>query len=228
MSVYENVTHVIFDLDGLLMNSEPIYSRATNEICEKYGSKFITDLELRTTGSTGLKKAQLIIDELKLKVKAEPFWNEVVSRSWELLHESTLMPGVEKLINHLKQNKIPISISTGSTTTSYGIKTQNYQKIFKQFEFVVCCSSDPEVKNGKPHPDAFDVARKRFDPVPEAKTCLAFEDSINGVKSAISAGMQCVMVPDPRLTQDQCKEATIVLKSLEDFQPELFGLPKYD
>ena len=54
-SVYENVTHVIFDLDGLLMDSEPIYSRATNEICEKYGSKFNTDLELRTTGSTGLK-----------------------------------------------------------------------------------------------------------------------------------------------------------------------------
>ena len=54
-SVHENVTHVIFDLDGLLMDSEPIYSRATNEICEKYGSKFNTDLELRTTGSTGLK-----------------------------------------------------------------------------------------------------------------------------------------------------------------------------
>lgn len=183
----------------------------------------------------------------------------------------------------MKQKNIPIAISTGSTTTSYGIKTQNYKNIFSQvdfqidnfrpitvfslinqyesphkFEFVVCCSSDPEVKNGKPHPDAFDIARKRFDPVPEPKKCLAFEDSINGVKSAISqgsrifrfdnlrssgqfnpsmseknrtllsAGMQCVMVPDPRLTPDQCKEATIILKSLEDFKPELFGLPKYD
>ena len=55
MSVHGTITHVIFDLDGLLVDSEPIYSRATNEICEKYGSKFNTDLELQTTGSTGLK-----------------------------------------------------------------------------------------------------------------------------------------------------------------------------
>ena len=44
------------------------------------------------------QKAQLIIDELSLKVEAEPFWNEVVSRSWELLHESTLMPGTVQIL----------------------------------------------------------------------------------------------------------------------------------
>ena len=45
--------------------------------------------------------------------------------------------GVEKLINHLKQKNIPIAISTGSTTTSYGIKTQNYKKIFDQADFQI-------------------------------------------------------------------------------------------
>ena len=49
------------------------------------------------------------------------------------------------------------------------LKRAGHESLFDKFEFIVCCSSDPEVKNGKPHPDAFDVARRRFQPIPEVK-----------------------------------------------------------
>ena len=132
------------------------------------------------------------------------------------------------------------------------LKRAGHEKLFDKFEFIVCCSTDPEVKQGKPHPDAFDVARRRFSPIPDPEKCLAFEDSTNGVKSAIAAGMQCVMVPgnliylietfigfrfpkahyfilfsDKRLKPEECANATIVLKSLEDFDPADFNLPQY-
>lgn len=58
--------------------------------------------------------------------------------------------------------------------------------------------------------------------------CLVFEDAPNGVTAGVSAGMQVVMVPDPHISEEQRKHATVVLDSLEEFQPELFGLPAFE
>lgn len=58
--------------------------------------------------------------------------------------------------------------------------------------------------------------------------CLVFEDAVNGVKAARAAGMQVVMVPDPRVDKSLTEDATVVLKSLEEFEPQLFDLPPFE
>lgn len=107
------------------------------------------------------------------------------------------------------------------------IKITNHRELFKLFHHRVCGSSDPEVKQGKPAPDIFLIAASRFPEKPDPSKCLVFEDAPNGVQAANSAGMQVVMVPDERVPLEMCKLATQRLRSLEEFQPELFGLPPF-
>lgn len=107
------------------------------------------------------------------------------------------------------------------------LKTTDHRELFSLFNHKVCGSSDKEVANGKPAPDIFLVAAARFDVPPAAADCLVFEDSPNGVTAGNRAGMQVVMVPDPRMSKEKCSHATQVLRSLEDFKPEQFGLPPF-
>lgn len=107
------------------------------------------------------------------------------------------------------------------------LKTTHHRELFKLFNHRVCGSTDPEVKQGKPSPDIFLVAANRFSDKPTSENCLVFEDAPNGVTAATAAGMQCVMVPDEHVPLEMCKLATQVLKSLEDFKPEEFGLPPF-
>jgi len=70
--------------------------------------------------------------------------------------------GAERLVQHLHKNKVPIAVATSSGKESVAVKTKNFQDLFGLFPHIVMGSSDPEVKNGKPAPDIFQVCANRF------------------------------------------------------------------
>lgn len=227
MANFRPVSHVIFDMDGLLLDTEKIYESTMGSVVRGCGKEYLKEVRLAILGRKEQDAANIIVQRLNLPISSEEFCKRAKDEQSKLMGDARLMPGAERLLRHLHSSGIPIAVATSSGSESVKLKTSKHQELFKLFHHIVKGSSDPEVVNGKPAPDIFLVAAKRFPSPPQPEKCLVFEDAPNGVKAARSASMQVVMVPEAYIPDELKTEATLVIKSLLDFKPELFGLPPF-
>jgi len=158
----------------------------------------------------------------------------------------TLLPGVQRLVHHLKKHNVPMAIATSSRRRNYDLKTSHLQSVFGCFEGKVVCGDDHEYKmRGKPAPDIFiTTAREMLNrdvghpevsqtniQIAECRKGLVFEDALPGMQAGKRAEMTVVWVPDSNLRKlgfTSTEKADQILDSLEDFIPEQWGLPPYD
>ena len=225
MTTLGNITHVIFDLDGLILDTEVLYDQSIQRVLDRFDKNYTYDVKRKLMGMKYSKAMELLRVELDVPMTAD----QLVSETLSLLHDSFktcgTKPGAERLILHLAAHGIPMCIATGSSSEDYQLKIHSHQQMISLMEFAVR-SDDPQVKFGKPNPDIFLVAMNRFSAPPTSpESCLVLEDAPNGVTAALAAGMKTVMVPDPRLTD--VLPAHRIIKSLVDFIPEEFGLPPF-
>jgi len=227
---FTKVTHCLFDMDGLLLNTEHLYTKLIQQTMKEFGSSetFTGAMKATVMGSQNWELARRIIEIFKLNVTEEQYLQKHHDLAAKIMLTADLMPGVDRLLRHLHAQKVPIALATSSSKELYDIKTIKHTEIFNLFNHKVYGSSDPEVVLGKPSPDIFIVAASRFPDKPDPRQCLVFEDAPNGVRAARAANCQCVLVPEDYVTLEMRKEATLVLDSLENFQPELFGLPPFN
>ncbi|KAH9608652.1 hypothetical protein KSS87_018248 [Heliosperma pusillum] len=213
----------------IAVDTEEFYTQVQQLILARYNKTFDWSLKAKMMGRKALEAAKIFVEETGISdsLSPEDFLVEREAMLQNLFPTSELMPGASRLIKHLHAHGVPICIATGSHKRHFLLKTQKHTELISLMNHVVL-GDDPEVKQGKPAPDGFLAAARRFEGGPvDPKKCLVFEDAPTGAQAGKNAGMSVVMVPDPRLDSSFHTNADQVLKSLMDFNPAEWGLPPF-
>lgn len=181
---------VIFDMDGLLFDTEALWQDALLAAAAENGRE-IPDAVYR--GSIGVRRSQtrdLFLSHFGEGFRFEDFHADWRRHFWRIADRIALKPGVRELLDLLDQLRLPRGIATSSAreTAQHHLATHG---LTDRFETIVCRG---DYERGKPAPDPFLKAAERLEVEP--RLCLALEDSHVGVRSAAAAGMMTVMAPD--------------------------------
>jgi pseudouridine 5'-phosphatase len=200
---------VIFDLDGVLLDTEPLYSRATEEVVARYGQSYSLSLKRRLMGRGAKEGAALLVQELGLPISASEYLSERRQLLDPLLRASLPIPGAPELVQRLLTQGKLLAVATSSERCLLELKS-GHHSWFESFHVVVC-GDDPDLLRPKPAPDIFLLAASRLGV--ERQACIVVEDSLLGVEAARAAGMRVVARRDPRFPMGDLTQATWVVDS---------------
>jgi pseudouridine-5'-monophosphatase len=186
---------LLFDLDGVLLDTERLYTEATQTIVGRFGKKFDFALKKHLMGRDARVSAQVLLERLEIPMSPEEFLNERAPVLDALLEQSPVMPGAEEFVSRMAKHGKKMAVATSSGRRLYELKVRPHG-FFGLFGAVVC-GDDPRVGAKKPSPDIFLVAAEALGVVPTR--CVVFEDSLAGLEAGIAAGMRVVALPDPAM-----------------------------
>jgi HAD superfamily hydrolase (TIGR01509 family) len=211
---------VIFDLDGVLLDSEQVWNEAKEELVRERGGQWRDDAPRRMMGMSSHEWSAYLRDELGVDLDQQTISDEVVRRL-ERIYRTKLplldgaIEAVERLAGHW-----PLGLASSSNREIIDLSLELSGLASR---FAVTISSE-EVERGKPAPDVYLEAARRLEAEPSR--CAAIEDSENGIRAARAAGMRVLALPNPHYPPDPqaLAEADDVLGSLQELTPERVGL----
>ena len=217
----QEIDLVLFDMDGLLLDTESVYTEVTQEIIGRFGYTFDWSLKQEMMGQKEEDAAKILIETLGLSMTVQEYLLERNQGHKEKFPHCRPLPGVLKTVKRLKELNVPMGVATSSHKEPFLLKTVNNQDLFQYFSSVTC---GEECVRSKPFPDIFIMAAKKINPNFESSKVLVFEDAPSGVKAALSAGMNVVWIPDQNLKVDPklAEQCCLVLKSMEEFDLSKF------
>lgn len=210
------IAAVIFDMDGVLLDSEPLHLRATQAVLSEQGASYTERDNRAFFGATDAEMFRALRIRFNLSVPTPVLVEAKRQRLVELVRtEARPMPGIPGILRWLREAGLRLALASSSPPAVIGAALDTLG-LDATFEVVV---SGDEVARGKPAPDVFLTAASRLGI--EARRCLVVEDSRNGVLAGKTAGMIVAAVPCPATRHEDFSAADLVLPSLEGLRTVL-------
>ena len=220
----------LFDMDGLLIDSEDLYTICTNEVLREYGrSDMPWSIKAKLQGRPALESNRIFQEWAQLPCSDAEFWDKNQAYQRKYFPKSKPLPGIPQLLETLSGPANPnlqLALATSSITLNFHLKTDHMKDLFSVFpEALRFTGDDPRVPRGrgKPAPDIYLLALKTINERLRAKglpgdikpsECLVLEDSVPGVESGRRAGMQVLWCPHPELLKEYRGQEKEVLAGL--------------
>ncbi|MFZ1800952.1 MAG: hexitol phosphatase HxpB [Chitinophagaceae bacterium] len=208
------VNTVIFDMDGLLIDSEPHWQEAANETLQLFNKKLTTELYATTTGLRTKEFVHYWFRYFKIPAEeyaaAEKKITELVTE--KIKKKPAVMPAVPYIINFFRERNFKIGIASSSPASIIEMVMQ----LCNITEFIHVYVSAEELQYGKPHPQVYLECAEQLDV--DTSACICFEDSFNGMIAVKAARMKCVIVPSLAAIRDpRWAAADLKIASLQNF-----------
>jgi HAD superfamily hydrolase (TIGR01509 family) len=206
---------VIFDLDGVLLDSEQIWDEVREQLVRERGGRWHANAHREMMGMSSVEWSRYMHDELGVPDLPDEISAEVVRRMEDAYRKRLpLIDGAREAVERLAE-RWPLGLASSSNREliELALEVSGLARFFR-----VTVSSE-EVARGKPAPDVYLEAARRLGVSPER--CAAVEDSSNGIRSAKAAGMRVIAIPNPHFPPDDgsLELADVVLGSLAELSP---------
>ncbi|HKD95520.1 MAG TPA: HAD family phosphatase [Gaiellaceae bacterium] len=207
---------VVFDLDGVLLQSEEVWDAVRERYVREHGGRYDAEVQREMMGMSAPEWSRYLHEEAGVQEDPEDINREVVERMLEAYkRELPLLPGAVEAVRRTAA-AFPLALASSSNRAIFEevLQLAGIEDCFR------ATVSSEEVARGKPVPDVYLEAARRLEVPPER--CAAVEDSHAGIRSAKSAGMRVVAIPNASYPPDQeaLALADLTLGSLEQLTPE--------